>query len=114
LEPGEDEGYLQPREIESGKPDPKGETTIRILGLNNKTRIERRRDMLNDFRDRKRRIENLTMRINKTAPGTDRDLLRDELKIELQNLSRLLSAEREDLILARQVILPFMKKVIGR
>jgi len=110
---GEERGCLQPVEVESGALDQKGEITIRLLGLNNVVTVELRRQLLEDLSERMRRIEKLSMQINKQEPGSDRDRLINEMKTELVKLCSYLSPDRPYVMLSRQVILPFMKQFTG-
>ena len=51
------------------------------------------------------------MQINQLFNGPELDRLMKELRVEMRSLKSFLSEEREDLMLARQVILPFLKKL---
>ncbi len=110
--PGEEEeGYLQPVVNSNGELDQRGMKTIEIFGLNEVTRVEKRRDKIRALREEIQEAEDMIQKINDPGLVAERDQRVEALKSTILKLKSYLSEDKEDVQLARQMIRPLFQKI---
>lgn len=104
-------GVFRPIGKKSWSNRKKAKTTIKLLGLNSVVYVNRRLDKMLKICSCIHRVARITKEFNDLEPGEERDLVKDEMIRENKELKSYLAPGAEDLLLARQLILPFIERI---
>jgi len=108
---GELAGVPMAKVAPNGELDTRGETTIRVFGLRRTTLVNERKQRLLEIRDKMKDVEELLAKLDQAPDAATGDAILKRMEEKLAFLKMYRAEDAVYLLMARQVIDPFLAKI---